>query len=421
MPFEPFEETQVSEVTQWRNFLQSEFTEVQTNARSPRGWTFDIDDAPELKQEALEKTPRLKRALQFLDEHVHPLLIQSDREALKRQASRRRIAWLAIWPGIGAVVLAILQLIFSHLLPGLVGLIAVTEVLTVVLALLAVIMGFRWQSHHRWLTCRQAAERLRNLKFQSLGWHELWCDEAAWRNFVLAEIKTISGLTDHDAERWATEDDVTPEVVTDPQCHADPSELRALCDYYLFKRLRYQKAYFDRQAKKADVHSWAARWKVSLWVFFASVAIVFLHGIIAVSIALFFHAEDNSTSEQSEAGHVAAAEAHENHEHANADNAAHAHGHNDWLHNAEIALVGLAALLPVIGFGIRAWSAAFEFPRSRNLFRSKSFALNELIEFLEHDSGDLMRTMHHISHTEHFFLAEHREWCRLQIESEWYV
>lgn len=418
----------MTEVTQWRKFLESEFNHAQTNSASPRSWTFDIDDRPELQQMALERTPRIKRALQFLEEHVHPRLIEADREAQSRQASRRRIAWLAIWPGIGAVVLAILQLIFSHLMPSLVGFVAVTEILTVFLALLAVIMGFKWQSHHRWLTCRQAAERLRNLKFQALGWHELWCDESAWQNFVLAEIKIISGLTDHAAERWATEDDVTPEIVTDPHCHADPTELRALCDYYLFKRLRYQKAYFDRQSKKADVHSWAARWKVSLWVFFASVVIVFLHGLIAVSIALFSPATEHASNHEHapETTQVAATDAHEVDEHAvgtptHAAESTHDGGHSSWLHNTEIGLVGLAALLPVVGFGIRAWSAAFEFPRSRNLFRSKSFALNELIEFLDIDSIDLMRTMHHISHAEHFFLAEHREWCRLQIESEWYV
>ena len=400
--------------TSWRSFLQSEFTEVQTNSSSPRGWTFDIDDALDLQQAALEKSPRVKLALQFLQAHVRPPLVKADREAIERQASRKWIAWLAICPGIGAVVLAILQLMFSHLLPSLVNLVAGMEILTVILALVAVIMGFQWQSHHRWLTLRQAAERLRNLKFQSLGWHELWCDEQAWRDCVLAEVKAISGLTDHDAERWATQDDMTPEVVTDPECHADPTELRALCDYYLFKRLRFQKAYFDRQSKRADVHSWAARWKVSLWVFFASVAIVFLHGLITVVSAIFLSNTDHSTPTDHSAETVQVADTEPTTSHAQQP-------HNHWLHRTEIGLVGLAALLPVIGFGIRAWSAAFEFPRSRNLFRSKSFALNELIEFLEVDSADLIRTMHHISHAEHFFLAEHREWCRLQIESEWYV
>jgi len=46
---------------------------------------------------------------------------------------------------------------------------------------------------------------------------------------------------------------------------------------------------------------------------------------------------------------------------------------------------------------------------------------NQLIELLDRDACDMNKTMHHISHAEHFFLAEHREWCRLQIESEWYV
>ena len=78
---------------------------------------------------------------------------------------------------------------------------------------------------------------------------------------------------------------MTPESVGDPGCAAEPSELRALCDYYLFKRLRFQKSYFDRQSKKADVNSWSARWKVSLWLFYGSVGIVLAHGLVALLLA----------------------------------------------------------------------------------------------------------------------------------------
>jgi hypothetical protein len=204
----------------------------------------------------------------------------------------------------------------------------------------------------------------------------------------------LKALTTHDAEQWAVAtDDVVHQPVLDPGCTIEANDLRALADYYRVKRLLYQQAYFDRQAKKADIHSWATRWKMSLIIFSASVIIVLMHGVLAVFGFLTDKGE-----------HGAA-------------------GHNDHygLHQIEIVLVGLAALLPVLGFGFRAWSAAFEFPRSRNLFRAKSHALNMSIQGIDEDAHDLLKTMNHISVSEHFFLGEHREWCRLQMESEWYV
>jgi hypothetical protein len=204
----------------------------------------------------------------------------------------------------------------------------------------------------------------------------------------------LNTLDAKEAENWAIANDkVAPESITDPRCNVDPNELRAFVDYYLVKRLGYQQAYFERQANKADWHSWSTRWKVSLWIFVFSVVLVFMHGIMAVT-GLVTGGHSHGTSEVD---------------------------HQSWLHLTELTLVALAAIFPVIGFGLRAWSAAFEFPRSRNLYRAKSQGLNWSIRAIETDCGDLTKTMNLIQETEHFFQGEHREWCRLQIESEWYV
>ena len=87
----------------------------------------------------------------------------------------------------------------------------------------------------------------------------------------------------------------------------------------------------------------------------------------------------------------------------------------------EILGIALAAVLPVIGFGFRAWLAAFEAPRSRNLFRAKALAIDDYIARGNAGATSVNQTLNHIAYSEHFFNNEHREWCRLQMEAEWFV
>ena len=266
-------------------FLSSEFEAMKANPKHARAWTFDMDDQPEM--EYLSKFPRLAAAIKFLGDTINPAWQAADTEAIENQRRRRRSAMFAIWPGIAAIVLAITQLALSNLVPSMSGLVTVMEISSAILAAIAVVEGIRLNRHHRWLSRRQAAERLRSLKFQALGWHELWCDEAVWKARIETEVGRLAGLTDHDAEQWATaEDDVTPETVSDEHCPSDPAELRALASYYQFKRLKYQQAYFDRQSRKADSGSWPVRWRISLYAFFISVFVVFLHGLIALFVFL---------------------------------------------------------------------------------------------------------------------------------------
>ncbi|MBL8849365.1 MAG: DUF4231 domain-containing protein, partial [Planctomycetaceae bacterium] len=287
----------------------------------------------------LKKSTVLREALQFLGQELWPEYGRHNQNALTAQRRRRWTAFVAIWFGTIAINLAIAQLVLSQVSPDLTAVVTVIEAITVILAAVAVIIGFFLHFHHRWLTERQAAERLRSLKFQSLGWHELWCDPPAWRERVKAQVTLLKNITAHDAEHWATADDnVAPQTAKDPDGPVDPRDVAALADYYCVKRLEYQSAYFERQSKTADRNSWATRYHVSAIAVWLSVVAVLLHGLLAIS--LMSSARPGAADG---AGHEAA-------------------------HRVEVILVGLAALLPVIGFGCRAWSAAFEFPRSRNLF-----------------------------------------------------
>lgn len=386
-------------LARWTRNLEDALDDIRTGRNGTRGWTFDMDDQPELSDGVIEQVPEFAHAIEFLRDELEPVWKQVDDEALGSQRKHTVAANAAIWSGVTAVVLAILQLVFSHVFPRLSGLTLVLEVLSVLSALIAVGIGIRLHFHHHWLANRQAAERLRSLKFQSLAWHELWCDLDGWKARVRLHIESLRALTEEDAIRWTTEsDDAAPESAIDPGCEIDMLSLKAIVDYYRVKRLGFQKHYFDRQSGRANRYSWAHHWRMSLVIFFSSVLIVIVHGCLGLYLSIDGGTGDHAASDDS-------------------------HGH-DLLHKIEFCLVGLAAILPVIGFGLRAWMSAFEFPRSRNLFRAKSLALDEPIKQLEaFPSGedDPMTALRSIAQSEYFLITEHREWCRLQTEAEWFL
>ncbi len=413
----------------WGRHLDQQLDAIRADSRHPRAWTFDMDDGPELAHPALEQYPTVQRALAFLRAELYPMWQTFDQVSLEKQAKHKRMTRLAIWPGVAAVSVAIAILVLSHVFPKLTTVMTVIELVTVGLAAIAVASGLVAGFHHSWLTARQTAERLRSLKFAALGWHELWCDWEQWTRFVKDEIRALSQLTDHAAEEWAKEgeDEARVEEVGDPKCAVDPAEVAALANYYRTKRLEYQRNYFDLQAHKADLSSWAHRFRVSLLLFAMSVVCVLGHGVIAISLALLKDAPLDAPAKSAMVGHLTIA--------ATPAGGAESQGSTAVWHTWEIILVGLAALLPVIGFGIRAWVSAFEFPRSRNLFRSKSRALKYQVNLLRDfanapsqnnlppvvpTNNPIVVLLQTILFSEHFFIGEHREWCRLQTEAEWY-
>jgi hypothetical protein len=291
------------------------------------------------------------------------------------QKKHRLVAVLAIWPGTAAIICAILQLWSEQISPGATSVLGIIEISAVAIAGAAVGLGLWLHLHHGWLAHRQRAERFRILKFTSLSWPELWSDFAAWKARIQCEVGSVCSVTSHGAKAWAMEQDIVhPELPSPPGCHVPTADCRALAVLYGVRRLQFQQRYFDFQSRKASHRSWIVDRKIALWVLGLSVFVVLLH-----ATHLIHHA------------------------------------------GGEICLIALAALLPVLGFGFRAWIAAFEAPRSRNLYRAKARALDAFIESNRADATDIIRAFQNIAHGEHFFANEHREWCRLQMEAEWFV
>ncbi len=369
----------------WKSHLESASTLAKNKGK--RAGTFDMDDAAELTQLESTNLKHAKAVLQELQTQIFPVWEKEDAAALCLQRRHHWIASLAIWPGVIAILCAILQLTARFVLPkesSLPSILANVELGAVVVAALAVIGGLGFHLHHGWLAHRQRAERLRILKFQALSWPELWCDFDAWKRKLAVEVTKLREVTTKAAHHWAKEkDSVRPELPEAPACVVPPADLQALSLHYRIKRLDFQRNYFDHQATKAHRSSWFVDGKFGLWIFGLSVVIVLWHG---------FH-------------HLTGV-------------GAHVAVQPD---KVEILAISLAAVLPVIGFGFRAWFAAFEAPRSRNLYRAKALALDDYINRSATHENDVEQTLHHIAHGEHFFTNEHREWCRLQMEAEWFV
>lgn len=405
---------------QWAALLESQLAKVKSKEDKAREWTFDMDDRPELQLLQAPQLERIKRALEFLQTELYPKWAEADQQAIANQRRHRRITRMAIGCGVAAVAAAIVSLVISHLVPGLMLVIFGIEFISVIAALVAVIAGIWLKTHHEWLTKRQIAERLRSLRFQSVTWPELWCDEPGWQARTRAAIAELVGLTDKQAEKWAKEEDKTsPADVVKPSCAVPAEELKALTAWYRVKRLEFQQHYFDSRAEDTHKQSWGHHWKVSLKLFVASVILVLCHGFVAIFLVDGHHGKPHHppANVQQAEDQLLQDAGHQKHD------ADHAGGGADFWHGVEIVLIGLAALLPVIGFGIRAWTSAFESPRSHNLFRAKSLALREPIQRLRSGAEGPINyedAMWAIVENEHFFVGEHHEWCRLQVEAEWY-
>ncbi|MGH9966993.1 MAG: DUF4231 domain-containing protein [Pyrinomonadaceae bacterium] len=354
---------------------------------SERRGSFDMDDGPEAK--ALAPFPELKAALDWLDSKLGEKWRLADQEALNCQSYHRRLARIAIATGTAAIVLAIVQLSIKLTAPSLTVVGLILEASAIAAAVIAVAVGLRTKFDRRWLAQRHLAERLRMLKFRAL--EQLWCSEQSkWYQWVKEQITSLQGIEDAKEIRgkigeWSTGGLIEPDLATSLACEPDLSLVRALTIYYRFKRVEFQADYFDRRRK--DFKKETGRWlHLNLPLFLTSVGCVIAH------FALEYFA--------TRAGSEPLA---------------------SLLEDLAVWFVALAAIIPVLGLGMRAWFAAFELPRSASLFAAKYQALKHLTNQLEQDSAKVLPTLHHLAQTEHFLEHEHREWLRLLAETEWFL
>ena len=385
--------TEEQNAKHWEVWLDETATAIEKNPSHPRGWDFDMDDQPELDSGRLAAFPTLHAALEAFQKDLVPVWKKRDTEANETQKRHRRIARFAIFPGVLAILLAIIQLAL-HEESSLTCSFSVVEFLAAVVAAVAVGWGYSKKTRDRWLAARQAAERLRVVKFRALADPQLWCDFNAWSARWRAEVEDLSRLDFQEAEHWVHSGCAEPTIPGTPSCPVTSANVRAIADYYRVKRQRYQGHYFVTKAGEHQRDLWLLHLRLPVCLFFLSVAFVISHVIFELPTLLRLL----TGTEHSEASHT-----------------------EKGSHVLVTIFLALAAALPVVGFCLRAWFSAFELPRRAQLFAGKAAQLKGAIERVTTDRLHARKTFTHIELSEHFFENEHREWCRLILEAEWFV
>jgi hypothetical protein len=351
--------------------------------------TFDMIDAPDLPHFA--DFPRLKGAIEFLDHELRPAYERADANAMRHQATHRRVAKLAIASGGLAIGFAIIQLALLQTVPGWAGIVAWVEAVAVLAGVFAVALGLWARFDRNWLLQRHIAERLRMLKFRSLGRHEVWKgDLGAWREWVRQERQKISELSELDqVVAWLDQDLglVEPEVAGGTD--ATPEDT-ALAVYYRWKRINFQAAYFDRQGSKLMSGTTQLLHHAGLPLF----ALTTLAAVLHFAIDLSTHQAGDLVVAGTAGGR--------------------------WKLVGTWALAA-AALLPVLSLCLRTWSGAFEYLRSAHLFKAKHHVLVRASADMAASQGDRAATVRQIASIEYTLEQEHREWLRLLRAAEWFL
>jgi hypothetical protein len=350
---------------------------------------FDMDDTPELPW--LKPFPQLYNAVAWLDEHVTTRWREADAEAIRHQIRHQWLARMAVATGVGAIILAVVLLALKQSWPESIAAVVWIEGITVLAGVISVGMGLWAKSDRKWLGCRHRAERLRMLKFRALARTELWSgQDALWRAWVENEIATLPAPDDLDhMENWSREDTAESESPSVGTLSAEPATRRALAAYYRHKRLLNQADYFDRKGKQAG-----ASWALGMHhhrerLFFTTIGFVLFH-FVADYLA--------GRMEDQHLGGVAHA----------------------W-ELVSLWSIVLAAVLPVAGIGVRAWSAAFELSRKARSFAAKHQAMHKAVARLGNGTDELRVILAHLRHDELFLEQEHREWLRLLLDAEWFL
>jgi hypothetical protein len=347
---------------------------------------FDMDDAPE--ETVLAPFVELHDALRWLSGHVVQKWRVADQDALRSQTRHQLLARVAIGSGTAAIVLAIAQLSIKLTLPWLTTAALGLDLIAILAAVAAVLLGVIAKYNRGWLGQRHLAERLRMLKFRAL--EQLWChDRPSWEKWVTKELHSLNSPEDFGAVReWSEGGEVEADVPAWAGDEPNRQLWLAFAAYYRSKRLDFQAKYFSRRrdAYESQIGGW--RRHLNLPLFFASVICVLAHFAL-------------------EAGAIN-------------QSAASAELSGSWDEILAVWFVALAAIIPVMGLGIRAFFAAFELPRSASLYAAKQQALVNAAKRLS-ESRNFAAGLSHIAQDEHFLEDEHREWLRLLIDTEWFL
>lgn len=371
---------------------------------------------------------RLAELLRLWNELVRSELgtVQSfvvyDEQAKKQQQWHQFLVGVAAVTGSMAVLLAILQLASYAGLrfagSPFVNVLAGTEYLAAILALIAVVFGLGVAFHTRWQLQRMKAEQYRFVKFHFLlhagGW--LNKSEHERREHLQTMLAGLHALDSHDAHDWAQGvsslvDDDSPMIA-----QADGPLVDDLVRYFSAKRIGSQRGYFSKQAKRRNENE-RATWFIPPTCFFLSIVCAFLH--FAVEIA--GHSPDENDGETDAAKQAV--------QQATESIAKDAKGAGEDLEESAesehppsplmIACLLGAAAFPVLGAMVRTMRTAFEFGRNANRFEGVARILADVGRQLEEATLPAVK-LELLREAETVLRNENRSWMRLMIEAEWF-
>ena len=335
--------------------------------------TEDMVETPE----ELEKWSAIADRLVVCNRLIRELFLTADSAARRHQKWHRELTKLAAVCGTGAVLFAVLQLAYPrHLLGG--NTLAIVEVVAIIAAFVAVVVGLISGRQRWWLLERHRAERLRLAKFRFLIDPLTWSTDQTIAeqkvSDLRAEVEIIRDLTPLKFREWTDDEGMRRELPL-PQVQSLVGMLDQMVEYYRTKRLLFQRDVFHDRANRHERFDLFTR-RLGPILFLLSVFAVLIHFTIAR-----FHGEDR-------------------------------------LHTISTVLIVLAVGLPVLGAGIRTFRAAYEFARNTSRYRAKAVALDRLDQVL-HLETEPWPKLRKLWYSEELLEFEHHEWCRLMIEAEW--
>lgn len=337
---------------------------------------YDMSDSEE---EIDHRWPELAHILRDCRENVLPTYDDANRDALRNQTWHKWLVFVAATFGMLAVLFAIFQL--SPLSPR-IQWAGVIEFAAAGLAVVAVGLGLVAAYFTKWLFEREKAERCRVLKFLYLISPELWSGRTPEerQGLLRDRVKLLQTSDRKDLERWVRgEDAVLEEASSAVPANLGKDVFARLLDYYLEKRLCYQKHYFDRQARRR--HSWEKFTRTApVFCFFLS--------IVAALVHFVYDLFESSSHTGPDA--------------------------------FSLTLLGLAACLPVAGVAVRTLHTAHEFSRNALRFESTSGELEQLARELEEAKLNPQAKLEVLHRVEDSLRSERREWMRLMREAKWF-
>jgi len=356
-----------------------------------------LDEEKEL--EAINAFPLFYNALEFFNKSIYPKWSEADKMANTYQKKHQTLARIAIATGIGAIILAIVQLGLKQTLPHYSFIAVWLEGFVVFAGASSVVIGLRLQSDKKWLINRYHAEQLRMIKFKAISrvdWMK--ANEEEWKKWIQDEVEKVvkvNKVDKVDYKEWVDKESIIPKLdaLNKEAKHLDDNTMKAIVMYYRYKRLSYQYEYFTDKSKSV-----ATSWIIKAEhhrnkIFFATVGVVMFHFFTDYLSMHLKYSQFNNLENILEAVSV-------------------------WC-------VVFAAIIPVAGIGAHAWTGALELSRKMRSFKAKSDAMNEADSWIRTESRNIpknwIRILGLMQNCEMYLEQEHREWLRNLIAAEWFL